>query len=74
MYRMSALSLLGLAVFGVLPIYGWNIAIENQTDKDLRCQVLPRMDVGSHSTASRLPFNMIMVPAKKNSQFQQCQN
>lgn len=68
MYRLNIVSLLGLGILSGMPVFGWNIAIENQTDTDMRCRVLPRVDVGARLAVSQPTLNMIAVPAKQNSQ------
>ena len=67
---MNRMILASIGLLSAMAAHGWDIAIENQTNNDVRCQILPRMDLGTCSTDCHLTSKMIIVPAKQNSQFQ----
>ncbi len=59
-----------VGLVSVMAAYGWNIVVENQTEKDVYCQILPRMDIGARATVDDLKLGMMKVMTKQVLQFQ----
>ena len=68
--RMKKLIIVYLGLLSFMGAYSWDIVVENQMNNDMACQILPRIDIGGHTTVDTMKLSMIKVAAKQILHYQ----